>query len=268
MHLARILSAVGEEEAMYDAIHQGMQIASSLSPWTAARWAPLEALLRLRQGDINGADRWASNVSSSSTDSDAKALPGYAYLVMARIQIAQGNPDQAQRLLTGPFEDALAGGLTGHMIEVLIVQALAFQEGAEVDQALIILERALSLAEPESYTRVFLDEGQPMAQLLRGAIDRGISVDYGNKTLTALESELRDNRRTISSTASELVEPLSQREGEVLGFLSTHLSSTEIAGELFISVNTVRSHIKNVYSKLNVHSRNDAIQRARELKLL
>jgi LuxR family maltose regulon positive regulatory protein len=268
LHLARILSAIGDEEGMYDAIHQGLQIASGLSPWYVDRWAPVAALLRLRQGDIKGADRWASKLSGLSADSEAKALTGSASLVMARIQIAQGNPDGAQRLLTKPFEDALAGGFTGHMIEVLIVQALAFQEGAELDQALIILERALSLAEPEGYTRVFLDEGPPMAQLLRGALARGITVGYANKLLTALEEELRDKRRTISSPASDLVEPLSQRESEVLDFLSTHLSSTEIAQELFISVNTVRSHIKSVYSKLNVHGRNDAIQRARELGLL
>jgi LuxR family maltose regulon positive regulatory protein len=132
-----------------------------------------------------------------------------------------------------------------------------------LDPALTALGRALTLAEPEGYVRTFVDEGAPIAQLLRQTAARGTTPDYVSKLLAALESEMREERRI-----DELVEPLSGRELEVLRLLTTHLSSTEIAQELFISVNTVRSHIKSIYGKLNVHSRKDAIQRARELGLL
>jgi len=268
MHLARILSAIGKEEEMYDAIHQGMQIARGLSPWTADRWAPLEALLHLRQGDLEAAERWASKVRDKRADSEEYIRSGYSDLVMARILIAHSDPMKAQSLLTEQFEETQAGGMTGEMIEVLIVQALAFQEGGEVDQALIILERALTIGEPEGFTRIFLNEGKSMAKLLQQAVARGIKKTYAKKLLAALESELRDKRLRISTPASELAEPLSTRELEVLGYLSTHLSSTEIAQELIISVNTVRSHIKSIYNKLNVHSRKQAVQRAGELGLL
>jgi len=110
-----------------------------------------------------------------------------------------------------------------------------------------------------------------MGKLLRQAMAQGIAVDYVNKLLAALESEMKHERRLTTTAPSSfllLTEPLSERELEVLRLLTTHLSSTEIAEELFISVNTVRSHVKNIYGKLNVHSRKDAIQRAQELELL
>jgi LuxR family maltose regulon positive regulatory protein len=103
---------------------------------------------------------------------------------------------------------------------------------------------------------------------LQQAIACGIAVGYAGKLVAALESEMREERRATTSAPSSLVEPLSERELEVLRLLTTHLSSTEIAQELFISVNTVRSHIKSIYGKLDVHRRQDAIQRARELELL
>jgi len=137
-----------------------------------------------------------------------------------------------------------------------------------MDQALTALDRALSLAEPQGYVRMFIDEGSPMGKLLRQAVARGIALDYVSKLLAALESETKNKRRATTSATPSLIEPLSERELEVLRLLITHLSSTELAEELFISRNTVRSHIKNIYGKLNVHSRKDAIQRAQELGLL
>jgi LuxR family maltose regulon positive regulatory protein len=107
-----------------------------------------------------------------------------------------------------------------------------------------------------------------MAQLLRQAAARGIAVGYVGKLLAALEQEIKDGRRLGRAVPGSMVEPLSERELEVLRLLTTHLSSTEIARELIISVNTVRSHIRSIYSKLGVHSREDAVQRAEKLDLL
>lgn len=108
-----------------------------------------------------------------------------------------------------------------------------------------------------------------MGKMLRQAVARGIAVGYAGKLLAALEEDVDDKPRMIKPTSSpSQVESLSKRELEVLRLLTTHLTSAEIGGELFISTNTVRSHIKRVYSKLNVHNRRDAIRRAEELELL
>jgi len=116
--------------------------------------------------------------------------------------------------------------------------------------------------------RTFIDEGAPMGRLLRRAIVNGIAVAYAGRLLTALEEEAGKNRQQGTTAQVSMIDPLSERELEVLQLLTTHLSSSDIAQELTISVNTVRSHIKSIYSKLNVHSRNDAVQRARELEIL
>jgi LuxR family maltose regulon positive regulatory protein len=139
-----------------------------------------------------------------------------------------------------------------------------------VDQALRVLGRALSVGEPEGYVRTFVDEGEAMAELLRQAESRGIAAEYVNKLLGAFEVA-EHGRLEESATRSEaqpLTEPLSARELEVLRLLNTSLSSTEMADELVVSVNTVRTHIRSIYGKLAVHSRYEAVARAKELDLI
>jgi LuxR family maltose regulon positive regulatory protein len=107
-----------------------------------------------------------------------------------------------------------------------------------------------------------------MCQLLRGAISKGVGVAYAGRLLTAMEVDAEKKRQPGAAALASMGEPLSERELEVLRLLTTHLSSTDIAGELTISVNTVRTHIKSVYSKLDVHSREEAVQKAEKLNLL
>ena len=144
-----------------------------------------------------------------------------------------------------------------------------------MNQALTTLSRALGLAEPEGYVRTFIERGAPMGHLLKQAIARGISASYANKLLTALEGKTKDkesvlpvSRQVEGRGIAALIEPLSEREREVLRLLITHLSRSEIADRLGISMNTVRFHVKNIYSKLGVHSRSDAVQRAEDMNLL
>jgi LuxR family maltose regulon positive regulatory protein len=166
---------------------------------------------------------------------------------------------------------AESGGRLGSVIEMLILSALALsqipargQAQNQKAQPMTSLAQALSLAEPEGYVRVFVDEGEPMVRLLRQAASRGIAPGYVSKLLAASDvSEHKTDPRT-----QPLIEPLSERELEVLRLLITGFSTPEIARELFIAVSTVRSHVKSIYSKLNVHKRKDAIQRAQELELL
>ncbi|MGD1994841.1 MAG: LuxR C-terminal-related transcriptional regulator [Anaerolineae bacterium] len=261
IHLASVLHAIGDADGALDAIQDARQAARGLSPWYAVTAGASEARIQLAQGDMPAAIRWMEE--SGLRLNDAPDIEYQAsYLVVARILLAQGRPNQALDLLARLLETVEAAGAMGAAIGALVLQALALQAQGEDDQALAQLERALSLAQPEGYVRIFIKEGAPMGDLLRQAIARGIRLDYAGRLLAAMTDEppLR--------VTSVLVDPLSERELEVLRLLTTHLSSTEIARELVISVNTVRSHVKSIYGKLEAHSRREAVARARDLGLL
>jgi LuxR family transcriptional regulator, maltose regulon positive regulatory protein len=144
-----------------------------------------------------------------------------------------------------------------------VLQAIAHQMRGEITAALAPLEVALTLAEPEGYIRIFADEGPPMAALLEAAARRDIAPSYVRRLLAACG-------QTGATTRPKqgLVEPLSERELEVLRLLNTDLSGPDIARELVVSLHTVRSHTKNVYAKLGVNDRRAAVRRAAELDLL
>jgi len=132
------------------------------------------------------------------------------------------------------------------------------------------LEKALTIGEPEGYVRIFADEGPPMARLLYEALSREIAPDYVRRLLAAFpvtEPEQTDVSKILTSN-SELIEPLSDRELEVLRLFAEGLTNREIASRLFLALNTVKAHAGNIYGKLNVHSRTQAIARAQALGLL
>ena len=158
----------------------------------------------------------------------------------------------------------------GKVLEILALQALTYQAQGKDKEALAALEVALSVGEPENYVRVFLDEGRPMARLLYLAAERGIYPEYTGRLLAAYPAQERPSRASLSpgSATPSLVEPLSKRELEVMQLIAAGDSNAEIARALHISVGTVKNHAKNIYSKLNVHSRAQAMARARELGLI
>ena len=163
------------------------------------------------------------------------------------------------------------------MIQLLVLEVLALQAEGQVDQAMIRLERALALAAPHCYTMTFVQHGAPMEALLREAAARGISAAYVGQLLAALTRGARDQEPKTTLAArplahrppqTSLLEPLSKRELEVLRLLASSLTGPEIADQLSISVGTFRSHTKSIYAKLGVHSRIEAIERARDLDLV
>jgi LuxR family maltose regulon positive regulatory protein len=161
------------------------------------------------------------------------------------------------------------GGRMGRAIEILVLQALASRMRGDIPAALPSLERALTLAEPEGYIRIFLDEGSCMAELLREAAAGRIMAGYSGKLLTAFAGgQHREVVESPSPTPQSLIEPLSQRELEVLRLFNTELSGPEIARELVVALSTVRTHTKSIYSKLNVNDRRAAVKRAIELGLI
>jgi LuxR family maltose regulon positive regulatory protein len=190
------------------------------------------------------------------------------------VLLAQGKVDQALRLLERHLEEAQAQRRGGSEIEILALQALALRKRGERERAGGILTQALTLAEPESYVRIFVDEGPPMAALLlevlqshqRGHLERPEypSAHYLRKLLAALEQAASGT--TLPTEG--LPEPLSERELEVLQLIDAGKSNRRIAQELFVTEGTVKTHIKNIYRKLETHSRTQALVRARELNLL
>jgi LuxR family maltose regulon positive regulatory protein len=267
---ARALQALGDPEGARRAIEKARQAASGLSPWFGAHMAAHQARLWLAQGNLTAASHWAQESGLSAGDKpNYQSMDGYSAL--ARVLIAQGRLDEASGLLTRLAEMTEAAGAMSYLIETLVLQALTLQAQRKDDQALAALERALTLAEPEGYVRTFIDEGPQMGRLLRRAVVQGITVDYAGKLLAALEKEATKAAAPLAVfgvAPPPLLEPLSPRETEVLRLLTTHLSHAEMAEELVVSVNTVRSHVKNIYGKLGVHSRMEAVERARELGLL
>jgi len=267
IEVAKVLQAIGDMDGALDAIQTGKRIASNVSPWPGFHVATQQARLWLVQGKLEDVTRWVQ-VSGLRNDDSLSFQYLFRYIVLARMLIAQGVFDEAAGLLSRLLEVAETARAMGCMIEILILQALALQAQGKIDHALTSLERALVFAEPEGYVRTFIDEGSSMGKLLQQTTAPGVAVGYVGKLLTALKKETKSKRQLGEGFSASIVEPLSERELEVLRLLKTHLSSTGIAEELTISANTVRTHIKNIYSKLNVHNRQDALQRAQELELI
>jgi LuxR family maltose regulon positive regulatory protein len=204
-------------------------------------------------------------------------MRNYESILLARTLLLLGRPSEALPVLEAhaAMLEQHGRGQSRRMIEVQMLQALALQAEGRLEQALASLETALAIAEPGGFVRTLVDEGEPMLQLLRQAATRGIAPEYTSKLVAAFEPPAHGAPAATSADirsqpplAQPLVEPLSERELEVLRLLATGLSNPEIAQRLYIATSTVRSHLKNVYGKLNVHKRWDAVHRAEELGLL
>jgi LuxR family maltose regulon positive regulatory protein len=271
--LARLQLAQGELEDVDNTLQKAEQVARSamLDPWNNCWLDDCRVRLWLARGDLEAASRWAQ-VSGLTPDGEFSYHYDLNHINLARTLVTRGRREpsgpylsEALGLLTRLLEAAESVGWVHEATKILILQALAFQAHGDGEEAAAALARALMLAQPGGYVRTFIDEGPVMAKLLRQAITRGDSSSYAAKLLAALEDEAEAKER--SARPPPLVEPLTDREMEVLRLLTTSLSSTEMAEELFISVNTVRSHIKSIYGKLDVHSRMEAVRRAEELGL-
>jgi LuxR family maltose regulon positive regulatory protein len=237
--------------------------------WITSLMAAWQARIWLAQDKLDAASQWAQE-RGLDADRDPALVHEMDYIALARLLIAQRRQDEASRLLQRLLEATEAGGRLSRAIEILNLQALAAQAGDDTTKAISSLKRALSLAEPGGFIRIFVDEGAPMARLLYQALDHGLAPDYTRRLLAAFPV-VEPEKTTPSSTEvpkSELIEPLSEREIEVLQLIADGLTNREIATRLFLSVNTVKAHTRNVYGKLGVHSRTQAAARAQALGIL
>jgi LuxR family maltose regulon positive regulatory protein len=274
IELARILQARGQREEAYAAIDSAQEIAKRLPAWHADHAAAWEARLQLMEGDVAAATRWA-NEGPVTLAAPVNFQNGAMLLTLAQVAIAEGGEEPGRSLedalaLLGRFEViAEAAGATGYVIEILTLRALALEAKGEPEQARATLERTLALAAPEGYVRIFIDHGTRIEPILHRAIGRQSDDDTASQLLAVLEGEIEDEAPSAAPSAMPpMLEPLSERELEVLQLLTSSLSSAGMAEELFISVNTVRSHLQSIYRKLEVHSRYEAVARAQDLGLL
>jgi LuxR family maltose regulon positive regulatory protein len=193
-------------------------------------------------------------------------LHEFEHLTLARLEIA--NP-QVNALLARLLQAAEAQKRRGSALDILLVQALAHEAQGNRPQALAALERALALAEPEGYVRIFVDEGEAMRLLIEKQSrnrDHPLS-GYADKLLVAFTQPVVAPKSALIHQKSDMIEPLSERELEVLKLLRTDLNGPEIARDCMVSLSTIRTHTQNIYAKLGVNNRRAAVRRAEELDL-
>jgi LuxR family transcriptional regulator, maltose regulon positive regulatory protein len=273
--MARIKEAQGDLDAALDLLDEAeRQYVESPDP-DVRPVAALKTRVWVAQGRLAEALGWTREQGLSAHD-DLSYLREFEHITLARVLLARYKSDreehsihEAMELLECLLQAAEEGGRMGSVIEILMLQALAHEVQGDSSTALVPLERALSLAEPEGYVRVFVDEGRPMAQLLSEAAAHGIMPAYTTKLLAVLESEEHKSEEGSHRFPTEsVVEPLSQRELEVLRLIARGLSNREISQRLFLALSTVKGHNRIIFSKLMVQRRTEAVARARELGLL
>ncbi len=239
----------------------------------------LRASVLAAQGRWGEALGWARD-QGLSADDNLTYITEFAHITLARVLLARSasdgdtnSLDDASRLLTRLQSAAVAGGRTGSVIEILVLESLTHQADGDTAGALTPLVEALTLAEPEGYVRVFVGAGPPMKSLLTTVNRMRAGWDYVRRLVAACA----DDDGTVSTTTGVapaphggqgLVETLSERELDVLLLLATDLDGPDIARRLFVSVNTMRTHTRSIYAKLGVNSRRAAVSRADELGLL
>jgi LuxR family maltose regulon positive regulatory protein len=284
--LARLRQAQGDSVGARAALVEAEQfvLRGGITPtWLVPPIGVHRARLDLAQGDVQAASGWAETAGIGSEE-DPHSGKELEYLTLARLLLAQGKPDAAERLLTQLLAAAEGGGRSGRAIEILALQALVLRACDQERAALDALEHALTRAAPEGYVRLFVDEGQSMAALLAQS-DRSRRTQndpiqaYIEHLLAAFPIAQRGDSSRPSDALptlrdrslerpNDLIEPLSEREMEVLRLVASGLSDRAIAEHLILATGTVKKHLNNIYGKLGVHTRTQALARAHTLNLL
>ena len=275
--LAWIRQATGDQVGALDAIGEAAQFAPGpavnglLNPVPAER-----ARLLLAQGDLAGAARWTTQ-KGLGADDEPRYPSEPEHLLLARVLLAQGRPGHALALLDRLYAAAVAQDRIGSVIEAGALRALALAANGEDADAVVGLAEALTLACPPGYVRVFADEGAPMAALLgqliaaqRAGVAAAIPLAYLARLQRAFDTgpATPSPRPGLTAAMPGIVDPLTSRELEVLRMLAAGRSNQAIAGQLYVTVDTVKKHVSHVLSKLGAANRTEAVSRARELDLI
>lgn len=271
--MAGVRRAQGDAEGALDLLAEAERVHRAGFLPDVRPIAALRANTWVRGGRLADAVAWAA-AAGLTVDDDVTYRREFEHLTLARILLAQGRAQRepgpieaAGRLLDRLLRAADESGRDGSALQVLVVQALARDISGDLEGALGALGRALASAEPEGYVRVFVDEGQPMRDLLRRAAGAGMHSAYTRRLLSAFEGG-PTSTPTAKPTPSGLPEPLTARELEVLRLVAAGLTNQEIADQLVVTLATVKRHIANSYGKLGVGHRTEAVARANALDLL
>jgi LuxR family maltose regulon positive regulatory protein len=276
--LAWLKQMQGRPEEAQSFLERAMDVAErSPEPFGKSDVAAWQARLWLAQDSMAAAIDWAQAHQANGTEARSE----FAEVMLARVLLAQGKSDEALEVLAPLGQLLETTGRKNRLIEVLALKALAFQAENDTASALKMLGQALFLAEPEGYCRTFVDEGPSMAALLAQCLlqpghsadqMRPFSAEYVNQLLAAFPPHEPEPGAAPSSPASPalayLPDPLNDREIEVVNLLAAGLTTPEIADRLILAPSTIKWHLRNIYSKLGVHRRSEAIAQARTLGLL
>jgi len=273
---ARLKESEGDLNSALDLLDDAQRFyARSLIPYTR----PIDALkvsIYLKQGRLSNAQEWVREHGFSVND-DLSYLREFEHITLARVLLAEYQVNRKENcihdalsLLKRLLKAAEDQKRMGSMLEILMVQALIYQTQRDTSKALVSLERALTLAQPEGYARIFVGEGNPMRALLMDLRASNEKQPRGNdRELTGFVDKLLSAfTQPKDIQQSKLIEPLSNRELEILRLIAQGLSNREISKRLFLALNTVKGHNQIIFDKLHVQRRTEAVARARELDLL
>jgi len=273
LNMARALFYRSDIDQALAQIQESENILSEydIPPWITHAASALKAWMWLRRGQRNDVLRWVAE-RELDCDTVLNSRRESEYLVLVRFLVVQGEYEDARRWLDRLIPDAEAGMRVSSMIQMRLIRAQIYYAQNILPDALEELGLALYLGEPGNFVRTFVVEGKPIAELLEKICDKdksvqdegqkGFSHSYAKKLLSVFRTEAKSKKATC------LDEPLSERECEVLSLIAAGLSNNDIAQKLFLSLNTVRTHTKSINAKLDVHSRTQAVARAKELGLL
>ncbi|MFN2224291.1 MAG: LuxR C-terminal-related transcriptional regulator [Candidatus Promineifilaceae bacterium] len=270
---ARLRQALGDRQGALEALVSAGQALVNPSFWhMIVHQIAGQVRFRLWSGDVAGAWRWATADAAVVGRELAGLLPAYLaevrQVALAQVHLAREEPAEALAILDTLLPAAAAARRQARVAEIHLGRALAMRQAGDFSGALNAFEQCLLLTEAEGYVRLYLEAGQPVLPLLRQAASRGIFTVYVARLLAAFESAAGPGSPDVQRQGELLVDPLSEREEQVLRLIDQGLTNREIADRLVVSLNTVKKHSGNIYGKLGVHSRTQAVARAREIGLL
>src|SRR5215469_15818468 len=266
MTLARVKYAQGETDQAFEVLEQALR-RLHMHASSSAQLVACRVRLWIAQGEVTRAVAWGQTCGLTPKDQPSY-LREWEYLTLVRLLLVQHRADETISLLRRELRMAEKGKRTGSMIEILMLQALAHQALGQIQQAHFQLTQALQLAQAHGYARLFVDEGPAMAALLQQAAARQMVPEYARALLAQFPDMVAQSAAQERTGLPLRMSALSPREREVLRFVAAGLSNQETAAQLTITAGAVKKHLSNIYGKLGVSSRTQALARARELDLL
>ena len=269
LHRVRVLFSAGELSAAETLIQKLAQAAneSELPLWATSQVAAWQTRIWLVQGKLDATAQWVIKHGLEPTDEFLFVFEP-EYIALARILLAQGQLSEASDLLKRLRSAAEVGGRYLRVVELCLLQALTAQSDGESSLAMAYLTQAIEFAAGRGILRTFVDEGPAVARLLYEAVKREIEPEFVQRLIAAFPAESPEPARATKFETNEWVEPLTDRELEILQRIAEGLTNRKIGSRLYLSANTVKAHLRNVYGKLNVNNRTQAVNRARALGLI